>query len=198
MTVDVRIAHASAVIATKGVASSEVEAAVLHTHELASRLGDAGRLFPALWGVWLSTNGRGRYREALELAERLLAVAEPDGDSGRLLEAHHSLWTTMGAMGEAVAAIPHCERGIALYDPALHAPQARLYGGHDPGVCCRYQLALAHWFPGYPKRAAGAIQDALGRAEKLAQPLTMTITSTSAFLRYQMGDHDAARKTASR
>ena len=101
MTVDVRIAHASAVFATKGAASSEVEAAVLHTHKLASRLGDARRLFPALWGRWLMTNGRGRYREALELAERLLAVAEPDGDSGSLLEAHHSLWTTMGAMGEA-------------------------------------------------------------------------------------------------
>ena len=75
VTVDVRIAHASALMATKGVASSEVEAAVLHTHELASRFGDAGRLFLALWGLWRMTNGRGQYREALELAERLLAVA---------------------------------------------------------------------------------------------------------------------------
>ena len=67
------------------------------------------------------------------LAERLLAVAESDGDSGRLLEAHHSVWATMGAMGEAVRAIPHCERGIALYDPARHASQAFVYGGHDAG-----------------------------------------------------------------
>ncbi len=198
VTVDVRIAHASALMTTKGVASSEVETAVLYTHELASRLGDAGRLFLALWGLWRMSNGRGRYREALELAERLLAVAEADGDSGRLLEAHHSLWTTAGAMGEAVAAIPHCERGIALYDPARHAPPALLYGGHDSGVCCRSQLALAHWFLGYPERAAGAIRDALALAENLSHPPTMTMTlSTAAFLTYQMGDHDAARKAAS-
>jgi hypothetical protein len=38
VTVDVRIAHASALIATKGVASSEVEAVVLHTHEVRSDL----------------------------------------------------------------------------------------------------------------------------------------------------------------
>ena len=198
-TVDVRIAHASALVATKGNSSSEVETPVRHTHELASRLGDPARLFPALWGLWYVTYGRGQYREALDLAERLLGVAEPDGDSGRLLEAHHSLWATMGAMGEAVRAIPHCERGIALYDPARHASQAFVYGGHDPGACCRNHLARAHWFLGYPERAASAIRDALGLAEKLAHPLTTVMTlGGSAFVRYQMGDHDAARETAER
>ena len=197
LTVDARLAHTSALIAAKGIASSEVEPAALHAHALASRLGDARRLFPALWGLWRVSNGRGQYHEALELAERLLAVAEPDSDSGRLLEAHHSLWTTMSAMGEAVAAIPHCERGIALYDPARHASHALLYGGHDPGVCCRSQLALARWFLGYPERATAAIHDALDIAKNLAHPRTMTMTlSTAAVLAYQMGDHDAARRFA--
>jgi class 3 adenylate cyclase/tetratricopeptide (TPR) repeat protein len=197
--VDVRIAQATALMAIRGAASSEVETLVLHMHDLALRLGDAGRLFAALWALWLFTNSSGRYREALELAKRLLAVAEANGDSSRLLEAHHALWTTMGAMGEAAAAIPHCERGVALYDPARHTPQTSVYAGHDPGVCCRYQLALAHWFLGYPERAAGIIQDALGLAEKLAHAPTMIFTlSTTAFLRYQIGDHDAARESAER
>jgi class 3 adenylate cyclase/tetratricopeptide (TPR) repeat protein len=196
-TVDVRIAHASALFAIKGAGSSEIEAPVRQVHELASRLGDPARLFPALWGLWYATHGRGRYREALELAERLLVVAESGDDTGRLLEAHHSLWATLGAMGEAVRAIPQCERGIALYDPARHASQAFVYGGHDSGVCCRFHLARSHWLAGYPARAAAATQDALRLAESLAHPLTMVATlGNTALLNYQIGDHDAARRTA--
>jgi class 3 adenylate cyclase/tetratricopeptide (TPR) repeat protein len=199
VTVDVRIAHAAALIAVKGSGSSEVEEPVRQTHELASRLGDAARLFPALWGLWFVTYGRGRYREAFELAERLLGVAETDGDGGRLLEAHHSMWATMDAMGDAVAAIPHCERGIALYDPARHASQAFVYGGHDPGACCRYHLARTHWLLGSPGRAMGVVRDALALAEKLAHPPTTIRTlGVTAFLRYQMDDYDAACEMAER
>jgi len=199
VTVDVRIAHASALVAIKGVGSSEAEAPVRHAHELASRLGDPARLFEALWALWFMPFGRGQYREALELAERLLGVAEADGDTGRLLEAHHSLWTTLGAMGDAVRALPYCERGIALYDPARHASQAFTYGGHDAGGCCGNHLARARWSLGYPERAAAAIRDALALTEKLAHPLSMVLTlSTGAFIEYQKGDHDAARETAER
>jgi class 3 adenylate cyclase/tetratricopeptide (TPR) repeat protein len=199
VTVDVRIAHGNALIALKGFGSPEVETPVQHAHELASRLGDPARLFAALWGLWFVTYGAGRFREALELAERLLRVAEADGDSGRLLEAHHSLWATLGAMGEALRALPHCERGIALYDPIRHAAQAFAYGGHDPGACCGNHLARARWSLGYPERAAAAILDVLGLIEKLAHPLTTVFTlSTSAFVEYQVGDHDAARDTAER
>jgi tetratricopeptide (TPR) repeat protein len=166
---------------------------------LAARLGDAGRLFSALWQLWLVTNATGRYREALQLAQRLLALAGPDSDSSTQLEAHHSLWTTLGAMGEAAATIPHCERGIALYDPARHAPQVLVYASHDPGVCSQYHLALAHWFLGYPERAARAMRDALGLAEQITHATTMVHTlGTAAFLRYQVGDYEAARESAER
>ncbi len=197
--VDIRIAHANALLAIKGIGSPEVETPVRYAHELASRLGDAARLFAALWGRWFVHYGRGQYREALELAERLLGVAEADGDSGRLLEAHHSLWATLGAMGEAVRAISHCESGIALYDPSRHASQAFAYGGHDAGACCGNHLARARWSLGYPERAAAALRDALGLTERLAHPLTTVLTlSTSAFVKYQLGDHNAARESAER
>jgi len=199
LTVDIRIAYASPFMAMKGAGSSEVETLVLHTHELAARLGDAGRLFSALWQLWLVTNASGRYREALQLAQRLLALAQPNSDSSTLLGAHHSLWTTLVAMGEAAASIPHCEDGIALYDPARHAPQVLVYGAHDPGVCGRHHLAVAHWFLGYPERAAGAIHDALRLAEQLAHAATMVHTlGMAAFLRYQVGEHEAARESAER
>jgi len=198
-TIDTRIAHAASLIAMKGVASPEVGTFVLHTYELARRREDAGRLFAALWQLWLVTNGSGRYGEALELARRLFALAGSDSDDSMSLEGHHSLWTTMVAMGETVASIPHCERGIALYDATRHAPQVLVFGTHDPGVCGRYHLALAEWFLGYPDRAIVTIQKALGFAEKLAHAASLVPTlGIVAFLKYQAGDHDAARESAER
>jgi hypothetical protein len=99
LTVDIRIAYASTFMAMKGSGSAEVATLVLHTQELAARLGDAGRLFSALWQLWLVTNATGRYREALQLAQRLLALAGPDSDSSTQLEAHHSLCDDAGGDG---------------------------------------------------------------------------------------------------
>jgi len=195
---DTRLAIGPALVAIKGTAASEVETSYLRALELVDRLGDATRRFPALWGLWFANYGSGRFRTARELGERLLAVAEEGSDSGQLVEAHHALWATMGAMGEVTAAFPHFERGLALYDPTRHGSQAFVYGGHDPGACCRYHLARAEWLLGRPERARLAIRDALGLAEKLAHPLTTVITlSSTAYLRYQLGDHDAAREIAS-
>ena len=198
-TVDVRIAHANALLAAKGVGSPEVDTPVRHAHALASHLGDRARLFNALWALWFVHYGRGQYREALEIAGRLLGVAEADGNHDRLLQAHHSLWATLGSTGEAARALPHCERGLALYDPSRHASHAFAYGGHDPGACCGTHLARAQWSLGYPERAAAAIRDAVAVTQRLAHPLSMILTkSARAFLEYQNGEYDAARETAER
>jgi tetratricopeptide (TPR) repeat protein len=198
-TVDVRIAQTNALLALRGVGSPEVDTPVRHAHALASSLGDRARLFNALWGLWFVHYGRGQYRDALEIAQRLLGVAEADGDSDRLLQAHHSLWATLGSTGEAARALPHCERGLALYDPSRHALHAFAYGGHDPGACCGTHLARAQWSLGYPERAAATIRDAVALAERLAHPLSIILTmSGRAFLEYQNGEYDAARETADR
>jgi predicted ATPase len=126
-------------------------------------------------------------------------VAEAEGDSDRLLQAHHSLWATLGSTGEALRAAQHCDRGLALYDPVRHASQAFAYGGHDPAPAAGNHLARARWCLGYPERAASAIRDALALSDKLAHPLTTGLSlTTSAFIRYQMGDYNAAREAAER
>jgi DNA-binding NtrC family response regulator/tetratricopeptide (TPR) repeat protein len=198
-TVDVRISHTNVLLALKGVGSPEVDTPIRHAHELASRLGDRARLFNALWGLWFVHYGRGQYRDALEIAERLLGLAEADENSDRLLQAHHSVWATLGSTGEAARALPYCERGLALYDPSRHASHVFAYGGHDPGACCGTHLARAWWSLGYPERAAATISDAVALTETLAHPLSMILTNSArAFLKYQNGEYDAARETAER
>jgi len=131
--------------------------------------------------------------------ELLLHAAQAGNDTGRILEAHHSLWATFTAMGQPTAALTHAERGIALYDRDRHAVHAFQYGGHDPGVCCRYHRAINRWLLGYPDQALLAIREAYRLAEQLRHPMTSAITLCyMGWVHYQRGERDAAADTAER
>jgi adenylate cyclase len=198
-TADVHLAFGTVLIGLRGPGSREVEASHLRARELAERLGDPERLYRALWGLWFFHFGSGRYVEARTLGLELLATAERGHDTGKLLEAHHALWPTLDAMGDSLAAQPHLAQGLALYDPAVHASQAFLYGGHDAGACCRYHLARTDWVLGYPDRAAERLRDALALAERLAHPLTLVLAfGFSAFVLYERGEWQAAEAHARR
>jgi len=198
-TLDTRIALGPALIALKGAGSAEVEASYTHARELVERLGDASRKFPVLWGLWFVNYNRGRYAAAREAGEQLLEAAQQGDDTGQLLEAHHALWPTLSAMGQPAAAFLHAERGFALYDRRRHASHAFLYGGHDPGACARYHLALTRWLLGYPDRSLSALQDALRLAEELKHPLSTVMTLTfAASIHCQRGDRETAAATADR
>ena len=196
---DLRIAMGPAVIAVKGQSSREVEALYRTALDTATTLDDGSRFFPAMWGLWYVNYTRGEYPAAREAGARLLEDAEAGGDSGRLLEAHHALWATLLAAGDPAAAIAHMERGIALYDPERHGSHTFLYGGHNPGACCRYQLALGRWLVGYPEQAALAMRDALRFVEALNHPLTTTIALWFvACVQYFSGERAPLRLTVQR
>jgi class 3 adenylate cyclase/tetratricopeptide (TPR) repeat protein len=190
---DVRIALGAPLIAVHGPTSPLVEASSLAALELVEQLDDAARRFLVLWGLWYVRFTRGDYVPAVTAGERLLETARRGNDGGQLLEAHHALWPTLVSMGEVRRALPHLERGIALYDRERHGSYASLYGGHDPGTCCRYFLALSHWGLGYPDRALAAAHEAARLAETLGHAMTSTMTlSFLTAILYLRGDWSAA------
>jgi tetratricopeptide (TPR) repeat protein len=192
-TLDLRIALGTPLIAVHGTSSPLVEASYLIALELVERLDDATRRFPVLWGLWYFRYSRGDYGPAVEAGEQLLAIARQGNDQGRLLEAHHTLWPTLVSMGDAKRALPHIERGVALYDRERHGSYALLYGGHDPGVCCRYFLAMSQWALGYPEQALASAYEALRLAETLGHALTSVNALWFAmYVQYQRGDRPAA------
>jgi class 3 adenylate cyclase/tetratricopeptide (TPR) repeat protein len=198
-TLDLRIALGTPLIAVHGGPSPLVEASYLIALELVEGLDDAARRFPVLWGLWYIRYTRGDYGPAVEAGEQLLAIARQGNDQGQLLEAHHTLWPTLVSMGDAKRALPHMESGVALYDRERHGSYALLYGGHDPGVCCRYYLATSQWALGYPEQALASAYEAL----RLAETLGHALTSTNAlwftiFVHYQRGDRPAAVANAER
>jgi predicted ATPase len=102
-------------------------------------------------------------------------------------------------MGRPAEAFVHAERGFALYDRDRHASQAFLYGNHDPGVCCRYHLALTGWLLGYADRSLNASHEALCLAEELKHPYTMANALWfTAVVHYERGDQETAATNAGR
>src|SRR5208337_3656998 len=114
--------------------------------ELCGDLGDNTKLFPVIWGLWMSHASRGELQPARKLAVELLSVAEGLGNDTFKLEAHHAMWNTLMYLGE-------------LKD-----------GGHDPGICGKNHAAQVLWLLGYPDRALKCTSEALALAQQLAHP----------------------------
>jgi class 3 adenylate cyclase len=190
---DIRVALGPALMELKGPGSADVEAQYSRALELVEQLAADSRRFPVLWGLWFMNYNRGNQAVALQAGERLLEIGREGDDTGLLLEAHHALWPTLLSMGRPLQGIVHAEQGVALYVRERHAAYTNLYAGHDPGVCCRYHLAMFQWISGYPDRSLHSLQDAFRLTEELKHPLTTVITLWfAAWLRYQRGERELA------
>lgn len=160
----IRIDLGGPLMAVRGRGAPEVEQVYLEAQALCGQVGDTPRLFPALWGLFLFRRSRGEIATALDLGNRLLALAERSDDTGLLLQAHHALWATRFAQGELSAARDHAERGRALYDARRHATLAGVYGNHDAGVCALAHGAWALALLGEPEAAARSAAEAIALA----------------------------------
>ncbi|MBI4525277.1 MAG: AAA family ATPase [Deltaproteobacteria bacterium] len=196
--VAIRLDLGPALIAIMGYGAPEVEQTYTQARELCRGLGDTPHLFPALWGLCRLHDSRGELQTARELGKQLLALAQRAQDPALLLQAHHTLWATSLMLGEFSTAHEQAERGIALYDPRQpHEHQTFLYGGHDPGVCCRTHAARALWILGYPEKALQRAQDALTLARELSHPFTLAFALFwAAWVHHQRGEGRAAQERA--
>jgi len=79
------------------------------------------------------------------------------------------------AMGELAVGYEHCAAGRRLYDPERHRSHRFLFGGHDPGVCARYQSAHIEWLMGFPERALASIAESLSLAQQIRHPLSLQL-----------------------
>jgi predicted ATPase len=193
----IRVDLGPSLIATRGYLAPEVEQTYTQARELCQQLGETPLLFPVLWGLSRIFDFRGELPASHELAEQLLSLAQRVQDPGLLLEAHHTLWAILYSLGEFTSAQTHMERGIALYDPQQHGHHAFLYGGHDPGVCCRTHAARALWLLGYPDQALQKTRDALSLARELSHPFSLGNALTyAAWVHQQRGEGQAVQERA--
>jgi len=171
--IELQLARGLSLLTTEGFVSGAAAGAYERAHELSERSGDARQLFMAVFGLWVSANGRGGMVECRQFSRRLQQLTAADADGELRLQAHHSAWTTCLFSGEPAAVREHCEAGRRLYDPERHRSHRLLYGGHDPGVCAGYMGAQAHWLLGYPDTGLALGREALDLAERIAHPFTL-------------------------
>lgn len=163
----IAISLGAALIATKGYAAPEVEAAFDRARALSEGIGDTPQLFPALWGLWSFHIVRASHLASLELGDQLKEIA--GRDPGLLLEAHRALGSTLLYMGEIRRARRHLEKGVELYDPRYHSSHAYYYG-QNPLVACMSSLAFTFWALGDTEASLDAKTRAISYAEAIDHP----------------------------
>ncbi|MFQ5937155.1 MAG: AAA family ATPase, partial [Acidiferrobacterales bacterium] len=164
-----------ALMGVKGHGAQEVGHAYQRARELCQQVGEPTEVFTVTWGLWFHYQFRAQFETARGLADEVLALAERQDDPTLRLQAHHAAWTTLLCSGELRLCRDHAERGIALYNLDEHRSHAFVYGGHDPGACCRYTAAVTLWFLGYPDQALRKAHDAVTLAQQLSQPVSLVI-----------------------
>ena len=179
-----------ALVATRGFASPEVEAAYTRARELCLALDRPYELALVLHGLAAVNEFRGRYHRSEALLTQVLEL----GVAELALEAHELLACSTFHQGAAARAFGYAERGLALYDEAADHTYLAPYGEH-PAVACHDWAALALWFLGRPDSALDHAEQA--RALAVAHPYSLASAEVQlAYLHQYWGEAETALRWA--
>ena len=170
-----QLALAVPLLISGGWATPEMTQVVARARELCEQVGETPQLFGALWFTYTYHCVRGENEATLQVAQRLLILAERFENPGLVLLAHYALAFILLQTGEFAAAVARAEHSIALYDPGQHHALTFRIVGHNPKAQCLETAGMALWALGYPDQARGRAREALVLAEELAHPYTLAL-----------------------
>ncbi len=179
----------TALIATSGYASEEVETAYTRARELLDTLEAKEPIsrensessvsttvkdlrFPVLFGLWLSHLVQGRLRSARELGQQCFTIAKQVGDPAFEVEARRALGATLYYLSEFQTAREHLEAGIERYQPQQHPVSTFLHYVADPGMTLLSYSAPLLWCTGYPTQAEARLHEATAIGEDRNHPFS--------------------------
>jgi DNA-binding winged helix-turn-helix (wHTH) protein/predicted ATPase len=177
-------------IATRGWASPEVEAAYERAHELARRSADPARALPPIfYGLGSLYESRGEYRRAAEVLQQVLDL-EDTGHAAHHMGSHELLACSLFHQGKFDRATTHAETGWELYDPDQHLELQARYG-YNPGVGCLTWGALSLWYLGETERASALMADAFALAQDADHAYSLASAHEQAAILHQLRDEPA-------
>ena len=171
MELGAQVLRAVPLMLTRGWANPEVGGAYERAHELTKRLGESPQMFLALVGVFTYYLVRGNFRQASEMGEINLAVAQKSEDPELILEASQDHGAANFYMGQPEASVPHFERVRELYVPEKHHYHVFAYG-RDPLAVALQHEALAYWYLGFPEKALSCSDDGMRLTEQWHHPFS--------------------------
>ena len=166
---ELQAALAPLLMTAKGYASQAVKDACQRVRELSTNLNDRHHLARAMTGLWNHHWMSGNFIQAIEAAQRLLALAEQHDDPMMRLRAHASLGETYFHMGKFEQALLH------LKSATLETNQKTLEAGRTPRVSALCYLAWSELYLDNPRPATTAARHALEYAYDIDQSFSLCI-----------------------
>jgi predicted ATPase len=171
---DLLIALALVLKATKGDAAPEMASVLTRAAALCQQVGESAQQFAVLDALCIFHYMRAEYRAAQTVAEQFLDLAQRQHDPAQLLRAHFRLSQTLFNVGAFALSRTHLEQGRALLEPQEHANVHPALGRiRDSGWLWLLQLGRTLWMLGYPAQAVQRSQEALTLAHALAHPFVL-------------------------
>ncbi len=155
--------------AIQGHANPEVERAYNRALALYRQVGHTPHLFRVLHGLAMFYVIRPKFRQALDLGQQLVAIAEQVQEQGLLLEAHLPIGMASYYLGELSQAQKHLEQTISLYHPQQHDDHNLIYELNPCALSGSY-AALVLWHRGYADQALAMSQQTLALARQATNP----------------------------
>jgi predicted ATPase len=187
-------------MATRGYGSAEVEDVYRRALILGDGLGDITQLFEALYGIFRMHLLRGDYFVALDVADRLVALAAREDRPELTVAASRAVGSALVYYGddksEALRALHHAIATDAAHrDPHRKGPA--LNDVADAAITSQAYAAWALWLRGQTPEANLMADTAVERARALGHPFTLALAlSFDAVLRQFQHDVAAVRERA--
>jgi len=188
-------ARAAAVITGRGYLDSEVEQTYARAEVLADRLEEAEERFWALYGLFTHHVIFGNLAQALDLAGRLLRIAESEEHPGFLSVAWFALGVYHFYRSDYATAVSELERAYELALPDDDSFRSRT--GTDLRVMALSFGTPALWHRGQLDRARDWSERAVTLARQLGAPFTLAFACTyAAMLAQALRDVETVRRRA--
>ncbi|MBM4429617.1 MAG: tetratricopeptide repeat protein, partial [Chloroflexi bacterium] len=169
---ELQLAATEPLLILRGWGSPELARTITRSEELSQEWGETARLLPILGLLAYAAIGRGALKEALDAAERMLALAERASDPAQVATAHYLLSTAHVLRIELRQAQVHAKKAIALYNSLPERPVGS-FPGADPLVSCLMWDGWIHRMLGYADQGWRCVQEGLALARRLNHPFTL-------------------------
>ncbi len=188
------VALAIPLTATKGYVAKEVEQAYMRAREICLKANDPKQLLPVLHGLYRFYVVQGDNQRAYQLGQEILEWAGKVDLPDYIMEAHRSLGLTLVFIGHFEEARSHTEKGFSLYNHEQHKDHAFIYGA-DPGMIFLTMGSWAAWNLGYPEQALRLSEQALQLTEEFHHIHSRAFAvSVNANTFYNCGDWDRCER----
>ena len=188
----------SVLIQAKGYAAEEVLNAFNRAQEICEVLGEGAPLFHVLLGKWMFHAVRSEFHYCLEIATRLMEMAEKSGDDGLIMEAGFPMANSLHYHGQFAQALAVSEKSIPLYDEERCRFHSQ-FTGQNCGVAVRMYGAIPMWHLGRADDGLALMQDAVDLADQLNDPFSHALSLYHCgWLNLYCGNADRTRECGNR